>query len=116
MAVLKKSPNSVRYLVNNGKIVGYWHFVAPTLLMYRKILKGRLVDGQIRAKDIRAISRPGFYNLYSIEWLLVPELRDGRGKNYFAGLFMTSLKQWQKRVSSSKIMLRMHIPGMASRW
>jgi hypothetical protein len=77
--ILKKSPSSIKYLSDKrGGIVGYWHFVAPTAKMFDLAMKGKIVDGKIDSKRIHTLSKPGLYNIYFIEMLLVPELRDGR--------------------------------------
>ncbi len=96
--VLKKSPLSIRYLIDKeGSIAGYWHFVAPTQGMYAEILKGRLVDGHIKADQIHSLSRPGTYNLYSIERLLVPELRDGKAIKILYNSFYDAIEAMAKR-------------------
>ncbi len=75
--VFRKSPWSARYLVDGDlNILGYWHFVALKEPYYRKARKGLLLDSNITADRIYALDRKGHYNMYFVETVLQPELRD----------------------------------------
>ena len=75
--VFAKSPFSSRYLVDSKlNILGYWHFVALKPRLYKRALKGTLVDGEITSDEIYSLNKRGHYNMYFVEIVITPELID----------------------------------------
>jgi transcriptional regulator with XRE-family HTH domain len=76
--IFRLMPQTWRLMVDDGRIVGNWHFISLNDAAFARAKAGALRDGEIALEDIDLISFPGVYNVYLSSFVLDQPFRFGR--------------------------------------
>ena len=99
--LLKAFPETWRILLDNGEIVGYWHFVCLNNENFEKAKKGELLDGDINLDIAEYMLFPGDYKGYFVLILILPSYRNI--KNF--QLLMNSLIEQIEKFAENDIFI-----------
>jgi hypothetical protein len=70
--LMKALPDTHRYLVVGGEIVGFWHFLTLDANSFQLAKDGKLVEGSIGLDNLENINVPGEYRGYFVSLSILP--------------------------------------------
>jgi len=89
----ESNPDGYAFLVESGRIIGYWHFEALPDELFAKALRGELEDSEITVDKMTLLCAPGILDIYFIIFAVEKNYRGLKANRLLLEAFFDRLEE-----------------------